>query len=163
MCAQLLLTAYEFRRGFCTLVLSFHLFFIICHPYIPLHRRNDFLYLFYPSLTVPSKTMLEYRCKKEMLIPQHAGIELGPHRYDATLQTSTLCYTHLSNSAHTMLNFITRVRGRSRRGTLSKMASFIVDSCRDQRFSLETWNGSKNDRLGSMHTSDHRRSVWYKN
>ena len=42
------------------------------------------------------------------------------------------------------------------------MASFIVDSCRDQRFSLETWDGSKNDRLGSMHTSDHRRSVWYK-
>ena len=29
--------------------------------------------------------------------------------------------------------------------------------------SLETWDGSKNDRLGSMHTSDHRRSVWYKN
>ena len=43
------------------------------------------------------------------------------------------------------------------------MASFIVDSCRDQRFSLETWDGSNNDRLGSMHTSDHRRSVWYKN
>ena len=36
--------------------------------------------------------------------------ELGPHRYDATLQTTTLCYTHLSNSAHTTLNFITRVR-----------------------------------------------------
>ena len=42
------------------------------------------------------------------------------------------------------------------------MASFIVDSCRDQRFSFETWDESKNDRLGSMHTSDHRRSVWYK-
>ena len=42
------------------------------------------------------------------------------------------------------------------------MASVIVDSCRDQRFSLETWDGSKNDTLGSMHTSDHRRSVWYK-
>ena len=42
------------------------------------------------------------------------------------------------------------------------MASFIVDSCRDQRFSLETWDGRKNDRLGSMHTSDYRRSVWYK-
>ena len=40
------------------------------------------------------------------------------------------------------------------------MASFIVDSCRDQRFSLETWDGSKNDRLWSMHTSDHRRSVF---
>ena len=38
---------------------------------------------------------------------QHSGIELGPHRYDATLQTSTLCYTHM---AHTTLNFITRVR-----------------------------------------------------
>ena len=24
------------------------------------------------------------------------------------------------------------------------------------------WDGSKNDCLGSMHTSDHRRSVWYK-
>ena len=82
---------------------------------------------------------------------QLAGIELGPNRYDATLQTSTLCYT------------IVRARGRSRRGTLSKMASFIDDSCRDQRFSLETWDGSKNDRLGSMHTSDYRRSVWYKN
>ena len=35
----------------------------------------------------------------------------------------------------------TRVHGRSRRGTLSKMASFIVDSCKDQRFSLETWDG----------------------
>ena len=57
----------------------------------------------------------------------------------------------------------TRARGRSRRGTLSKMASFIVDSCRDQKFSLETWDRSKNDRLGSMHTSDHRRSVWYNN
>ena len=65
---------------------------------------------------------------------------------------------------HLSLNFInTRARGRSRRGTLSKMASFIVDSCRDQRFSLETWDGSKNDRLGSMHTSDHRGSVLYKN
>ena len=69
-----------------------------------------------------------------------------------------------SSGAHTTIKLHnTRARGRSRRGTLSKMASFIVDSCRDQRFSLETWDGSKNDRLGSMHTSDHRRSVWYKN
>ena len=39
-------------------------------------------------------------------------------------------------------SFITRVytRGRSRRGTQSKMASFIVDSCRDQRFALEMWD-----------------------
>ena len=92
---------------------------------------------------------------------QHAGIELGPHRYDATLQTSTLTCHKTANSAHTTLHN-TRARERSRRGTLSKMASFIVDSCRDQIFSLETWDGSKNDRLVSMHTSDHRRSVWYK-
>ena len=65
-------------------------------------------------------------------------------------------YIHANLASCMNLNFC-------RRGTLSKMASFIVDSCRDQRFSLETWDGSKNDRLGSMHTFDHRRSVWYKN
>ena len=54
----------------------------------------------------------------------------------------------------------TRARGRSRRGTLSKRRRI---SCRGKRFSLETWDGSKNDRLGSMNTSDHRRSVRYKN
>ena len=43
-----------------------------------------------------------------------------------------------SHSAHYYHN--TCARGRSRRGTLSKMASFIVDSCRDQRFSLEMWD-----------------------
>ena len=151
----------RYRDGVCSLL--FHLFFIICHSYIPLHLEEmSFYTCFTHFLTVPnapSKTMLEYRCKKEMLIPlmQHAGIELGPHRYDATLQTSTLT----CHKPHTLHN--TRARGRSRRGTLSKMASFIVDSCRDQRFSLETWDWSKNDRLGSMHTSDHRRSVWYKN
>ena len=41
------------------------------------------------------------------------------------------------------------------------MASFIVDSCRDQRFSLETWDGSKNDRLVTMHTPEHHRSLLY--
>ena len=48
-----------------------------------------------------------FPCSRIFFVMQHAGIELGPHRYDATLQTTTLCYTHLSNSA---LNFITRVR-----------------------------------------------------
>ena len=55
----------RYRDGVCSLLS--HFFFIICHPYI------DFLYLLYPFLTVPnapSKTMLEYRCKKEMLIPR---------------------------------------------------------------------------------------------
>ena len=73
----------RYRDGVCSLL--FHLFFIICHPYIPLHLEKMIFYTcFTHFLTVPnapSKTMLEYRCKKEMLI-QHA---LGPHRYDATL------------------------------------------------------------------------------
>ena len=34
--------------------------------------------------------------KKNFFVMQHAGIELGPHRYDATLLTSTLCYTRWS-------------------------------------------------------------------
>ena len=65
----------RYRDGVCSLL--FHLFFIICHPYIPLHLEEMiFLYLFHPFLTVPnapSKTMLEYRCKKEMLIPRYAA------------------------------------------------------------------------------------------
>ena len=62
----------RYRDGVCSLL--FHLFFIICHPYITLHLEEMiFLYLFYPFLTVPnapSKTMLDYRCKREMLIPR---------------------------------------------------------------------------------------------
>ena len=152
----------RYRDGVCSLL--FHLFFIICHPYIsPSFRRNDFLYLFYPFLTVPnapSKTMLEYRCKKRC---RYAA------RGDRTRTAPLRPYaTNLNAMLHSpviaTLNFInTRARGRSRRGTLSKMASFIVDSCIDQRFSLETWDGSKNDHFGSMHTSDHRGSVLYKN
>ena len=59
----------RYRDGVCSLL--FHLFFIICHPYIPLHLEEMIFYT--PFLTVPnapSKTMLEYRCKKEMLIPR---------------------------------------------------------------------------------------------
>ena len=54
------------RDGVCSL-----LFHLICHPYIPLHLEEMIFYT--PFLTVPnapSKTMLEYRCKKEMLIPR---------------------------------------------------------------------------------------------
>ena len=58
---------------------------------------------------------------------QHAGIELGPHRYDARykpLRYATLT-CHKPRIVHTLHN--TRARGRSRRGTLSKMASFIAE------------------------------------
>ena len=65
-------------------------------------------------------------------------------RGDRTRTAPLRRYTrsHKPRIVHTTsLNFHdTRARGRSRRGTLSKMASFIVDSCRDQRFSLEMWD-----------------------
>ena len=45
------------------------------------------------------------------------------------LLTSTLCYTRSHKPHTTSLNFYnTRARGRSRRGTLSKMASFIAET-----------------------------------
>ena len=86
---------------------------------------NYFHYL--PLLLIPT-----FPSSRIFFVMQHAGIELGPHRYNATLLTSTLCSAHYYHN--------TRARGRSRRGTLSKMASFIVDSCRDLRFSLEMWD-----------------------
>ena len=92
---------------------------------------------------------LEYRCKKEicpnivsfffllsllvfpfLVLVSTWGSNSDRHRYDATLLTSTLCYN-------------ARARGRSRRGTQSKMASFIVDWCRHQRFLLEMWDWRK--------------------
>ena len=48
-------------------------------------------------------------------------------------------YSHKPRIVHTTI-INTCARGRSRRGTLSKMASFIVDLCRDLRFSLEMWD-----------------------
>ena len=100
----------SYRDGVCSLL--FHSFFIICHPYIPLHLE-DFFYTCYTAFLVVPMHHLQYRCKKKiciihatiynfllhylpsLLIPcslfvfffvmQHAGIELGPHRYDATV------------------------------------------------------------------------------
>ena len=77
--------------------------------YPPSFRRNDFLYLFYPFLTVPnapSKTMLEYRCKREMLIPR-----FNAARGDRTRTAPLLRYDkpRIVHALYT-LNFITRVR-----------------------------------------------------
>ena len=52
----------RYRDGVCSL-----LFHLICHPYISLHLEEIIFYTTVPN--APSKTMLEYRCKKEMLIP----------------------------------------------------------------------------------------------
>ena len=82
----------RYRDGVCSLL--FHLFFIICHPYIPLHLEEMIFYTSFLTVpNAPSKTMLEYRCKKrdvDTSLMQHAGIELGLHRYNATLQTSVI-------------------------------------------------------------------------
>ena len=63
-------------------------------------------------------------------------------RYTTNLHAMLHSRSQTANSAHTTSpNFHnTRARGRSRHSTLSKMPSFIVDSCRDQGFSLETWD-----------------------
>ena len=148
--------------GYAALV---HLFFIICHPYIPLHLeeiRNDLLPIFgcaectiktgkkeicicnyrfllhnWPSLLIPPFPCSRFFC----LLCSTRGwpIKLRPHRYDATLASHK---PHFYNK---------HARGRSRRGTLSKMASFIVDLCRAQRFSLETWDWRRTIHCGSLH------------
>ena len=61
---------------------------------------------------------------------------------DTSLHLFSYLFRYAARGDHTSSqNFHnTRARGRSRHGTLSKMASFIVDSCRDLRFSLEMWD-----------------------
>ena len=103
----------KYRDGVCSLL--FHLFF---HPYMPLHleqmifytcftdfwlhgmhHQSDarievqkemctcFLLHYWPSLLIPPFPA----GSRIFFVMQHAGmIELGPHRYDATLLTSTL-------------------------------------------------------------------------
>ena len=90
--------AQRYRDGVCSLL--FYLFFIICHPYIPLHL--DF-YLFHPFLTVlnaPSKTMLGYRCRKRDVDTSLCSTRgSNSDRTVTTLRYKplyTLCYTHLS-------------------------------------------------------------------
>ena len=78
----------RYRDGVCSLL--FHLCFIICHPISPSFRRNDFLIL----------VLLIFGCAD-------AGIKLGLYLYDATLLTSTLCYTR---SHKPRIVLITRVR-----------------------------------------------------
>ena len=106
----------RYRDGVCSLF--FHSFFIICHPYIPLHndcytefwlcqctiynigtKRRFALYL---QLSFPSSlfAITVDTSSHTFFVMQHAGIELGPHRYNATLLTSTLCYTRWSLTAH---------------------------------------------------------------
>ena len=52
----------RYRDGVCSLL--FHLFFIICHPHIPLLLVLPIFLL--AECTI--KTMLEYRCKNEMCV-----------------------------------------------------------------------------------------------
>ena len=127
----------RYRDGICSLL--FHLFFIICHPYIPLHLEEMIFILVILLFGCAiynigaKKRFALYTCNyhfllhylPSLLIPffsiiQHAGIE----RYNATLLTSKLCCT----IAHSAYYHNTCARGRSRQGTLSKIASFIVDS-----------------------------------
>ena len=58
------------------------------HP--PSFRRNDFLYLFYRFLTVPNApSTIEVQKNRFVYIYMQLSFA-SPHRYDATLLTSTL-------------------------------------------------------------------------
>ena len=121
----------RYRDGVCSLL--FHLFFIIYHPYIPLH--------------------LEFILVLPIFGCADAGIELGLHRYDATL---LICYTrvHKPRIVHTIYACAGEVGGAH----YPKWRRSFRPEIFTRDVGLE-----KNDRLGTMHTSDHRRSVWYKN
>ena len=87
----------------------------------PLHLEEMIFYTCFHFLTVPnapSKTMLEYRCKKDMLIPLMRSTRgSNSDRTVTTLRYKPLRYATLT--CHKPLHN-TRARGRSRRGTLSK-------------------------------------------
>ena len=48
-----------------------------------------------------------FPCSHIFFVMQHAGIELGPHRYNAILLTSMLCYTR-SHKPRIVQTFVTR-------------------------------------------------------
>ena len=54
-------------------------------------RRRFALYM---QLSFPS-SLFAITVDIIIFVMQHTGIELGPHRYDDTLLTSTLCYTRM--------------------------------------------------------------------
>ena len=137
---------------------------MICHPYIPLHLEeicNYFIifhhcvgYLYtvsewfnhirYPTHLVTTVKMrfekVRYYLSLFSYFFRYAA--RGDQTRTASLQryATNLYMLHslVINRIHYYHN--TCARRRSRRGTLSKMASFIVDSCRDLRFSLEMWD-----------------------
>ena len=89
---------------------------LICHPYIPLHLEEMTCFTDFGCANAPSTICIIYTCNYYFLLhyrpsllippfPQHVGIELGPHRYDATLLTSTLCYTRSVSSTQHIYSF----------------------------------------------------------
>ena len=60
----------RYRDGVCSLL--FHLFFIICHPYIPLHLEEMIFILVSPIFDCAECT-INIGAKKEMLIPRYAA------------------------------------------------------------------------------------------
>ena len=65
---------------------------------------------------------------------QQVGIELRPNCCDAKLLTSTLCATLARRTVHPTTKLNTHARGRSRRGTLSKMEEYYDDENAYERF-----------------------------
>ena len=99
----------------------------------------------------------------------YPGNELGPLCYEATLLISTLHKTSSRKTANSVLLVATQLlnldlQKRSIVGVTHYQNGVVfVDPCRGPDIFSQDMGYKKNDRLVTMHTSDHRRSVWYKN
>ena len=91
----------------------FHLFFIICHLYIPLHL--DFLYLFYRFLAVPNAP--SKHIKENCINMQNISITAHMHYRDTELDRNFICkfYTYIVDTSLPLFSHFFRYAARGDR------------------------------------------------
>ena len=126
----------RYRDGVCSLL--FHSFFIICHPYIPLHLEETcYSYCF---LVVP----MHHRCKKEICIILAITVDT----YLSCSRFFSLCSTRGSNSDPTVTTLRYQYSGH-------KPHTTIVTRVRAGKVGGECWNARAIQRI-----SDPGASLW---
>ena len=130
----------RYRDGVCSLL--FHSFFIICHPYIPLHLEEMiFIYTCYTAFwmcqctiyNIGAKRDLHYTCNYHFLLDYLPSLLIPTFfryaaRGDRTRTAPLRRYaTNLYAMLHSLVinhttNHNTCAHGRSRRGTLASRA-----------------------------------------